>query len=90
MQDADCNVRDAINCGLRPRLFVATKVIASTGGYESRTENHMGGTCVPAGAEAADGVDELRNAARRRIAAGADITKFFADYRRRIVRFPPQ
>ncbi|KIV80753.1 hypothetical protein PV11_08231 [Exophiala sideris] len=92
MQDADCNVRDAINRGLipGPRLYVATKVIASTGGFESRTENGIGGHCMPAGAEAADGPDELRKAVRRRIAAGADIIKFFGDYRRRIMRFPPK
>ncbi|RFU27364.1 hypothetical protein B7463_g8965, partial [Scytalidium lignicola] len=91
MKEADCNVRDAINRGLipGPRLFVATRVIASTAAYEPRTENHIGGTCLPAGCDAADGVDELRKAVRRRIGAGADIIKFYADYRRRIMRFPP-
>jgi imidazolonepropionase-like amidohydrolase len=49
----------------------------------------MGGHCLPAGADAVDGVDEIRRAVRRRIAAGADIIKFFADYRRRIMRSPP-
>jgi len=92
MMEADCNVRDAINRGLMPgpRLFVATRVIASTGAYETRTENSVGGTCAPAGCDAADGVDELRKAVRRRIAAGADIIKFYADYRRRVMRFPPK
>ncbi|OQV03846.1 hypothetical protein CLAIMM_08834 [Cladophialophora immunda] len=92
MQDADCNVRDAINRGMipGPRLYVATKVIASTGGFEVRTENGLGGHCLPAGGEAADGPDELRKAVRRRIAAGADIIKFFGDYRRRLMRFPPK
>lgn len=92
MKEADCNVRDAINRGLipGPRLFVATRVIASTASYEPRTENQIGGTCLPAGADAADGPDELRKAVRRRIGAGADIIKFYADYRRRIMRFPPK
>lgn len=91
MQDADANVRDAIARGLipGPRLFVATRVLASTGSFESRTENSIGGHCLPLGADAADGVDELRRAVRRRIAAGADIIKFYADYRRRIMRSPP-
>ncbi|KAF8858501.1 hypothetical protein BDZ45DRAFT_651288 [Acephala macrosclerotiorum] len=91
MQEADANVRDAIARGLipGPRLFVATRVLASSGAYESRTENSMGGHCLPAGADAVDGVEEIRKAVRRRIAAGADVIKFFADYRRRIMRSPP-
>lgn len=91
MGDADANMRDAISRGLipGPRLFVATKALASTGAYELRTENSAGGVCLPEGAEAVDGVDDIRRAVRRRIAAGADIIKFFADYRRRIMRFPP-
>ncbi|EHY54810.1 hypothetical protein HRR83_004018 [Exophiala dermatitidis] len=92
MENADANVRDAIARGLMPgpRLFVATKVIASTGSYEPRTENGgEGHVCLPAGADAVDGVDDIRRAIRRRIAAGADIIKFFADYRRRIMRYPP-
>ncbi|OKL56685.1 hypothetical protein UA08_07996 [Talaromyces atroroseus] len=91
MQESDANLRDAIARGLTPgpRLFVATKVIASTGSYECRTENSAGGHCLPAGCDAVDGVEQCRQAVRRRIAAGADIIKFFADYRRRIMRSPP-
>ncbi|CAI0647285.1 unnamed protein product [Colletotrichum noveboracense] len=91
MQECDANLRDAIARGLTPgpRLFVATKVIASTGSFEPRTENSAGGHCLPAGADAVDGVEQCRQAVRRRIAAGADIIKFFADYRRRIMRSPP-
>lgn len=91
MGDADANVRDAIARGLipGPRLFVATQAIASTGAMESRTENSMGGHCLPSGADAVDGVEECRKAVRRRIAAGADVIKFYADYRRRIMRSPP-
>ncbi|KAH8664247.1 hypothetical protein BX600DRAFT_398339 [Xylariales sp. PMI_506] len=91
MKEADANLRDAIARGLTPgpRLFVATKVIASTGSFECRTENEMGGHCVPSQADAVDGVEQCRQAVRRRVAAGADIIKFFADYRRRIMRSPP-
>jgi len=92
MQEADTNIRDCINRSLipGPRIFCATKVIASTAAYEPRTENHIGGTTLPAGCDAADGPDELRKAVRRRIGYGADIIKFYADYRRRIMRFPPK
>jgi imidazolonepropionase-like amidohydrolase len=92
MKDSDANLRDTIARGLTPgpRLFVATKVIASTGSFECRTENSEGGHCVPAGCDAVDGVEQCRQAVRRRIAAGADIIKFFADYRRRIMRSPPK
>ncbi|KAJ9144079.1 Amidohydrolase [Pleurostoma richardsiae] len=92
MQEADANVRDAINRGLMvgPRLFVATKVLASTASYEPRNENYLGGTRLPAGGDAADGIDEVRKAVRRRIGAGADIIKFYADYRRRLMRAPPK
>ncbi|KAG0647375.1 hypothetical protein D0Z07_7026 [Hyphodiscus hymeniophilus] len=91
MQDTDTNVRDAIARGLipGPRLFVATRAIASTGAIESTTENRMGGHCLPSDADAADGVEECRKAVRRRITAGADIIKFYADYRRRVMRSPP-
>ncbi|EXJ92793.1 hypothetical protein A1O3_01346 [Capronia epimyces CBS 606.96] len=91
MGDMDAQIRDSINRGLipGPRLFVATRALSSTGSYELRTENHANGVCYPRGGEAVDGVDEIRTAVRRRIAAGADLIKFFADYRRRIMRYPP-
>ena len=91
MQESDAHIRDCINRGLMPgpRLFVATRALASTGSYEPRTENHANGVCLPRGGETVDGPDEARVAVRRRIAAGADIIKFFADYRRRIMRYPP-
>lgn len=91
MQESDAHIRDCINRGLMPgpRLFVATRALASTGSYEPRTENHANGVCLPLGGEAIDGPDEARTAVRRRLAAGADIIKFFADYRQRIMRYPP-
>jgi len=73
-----------------PRLFVATETIASSGGYAIRHENHLGGTTVPRISDIADGVDGVRAAVRRRLGTGADVVKFYADYRKRELRFLPQ
>ncbi|KAK7983627.1 MFS general substrate transporter [Apiospora arundinis] len=96
LRDADASFRDTINRGLTPgpRMFVATECIASSGGYEIRQENRSslgccGGTTVPRISDPADGVDGVRAAVRRRLGAGADIVKFYADYRKRALRFPP-
>lgn len=93
MSAFDANVRDAIARGLTPgpRLFVATRVLASTGTLALRTENAANGHVLPdaAGPDVVDGVLEARKAVRRRIAEGADIIKVFVDYRRRIMRSPP-
>jgi imidazolonepropionase-like amidohydrolase len=88
--DADLGVRDAINRGLipGPRLYVATDPIASSGGYAVRHENHLGGTRAPHLSDTADGPDGVRAAVRRRLGAGADVIKFYADYRKRALRFP--
>jgi imidazolonepropionase-like amidohydrolase len=90
LRDADVGVRDAVNRGIipGPRLYVATETIASSGGYEIRQENRLG-TTVPRIADVADGVEGVRAAVRRRIGAGADVVKFYADYRKRQMRFPP-
>jgi imidazolonepropionase-like amidohydrolase len=91
MGEGDAQLRDCINRGYTPgpRMFVATRALASTGSYEPRTENNSGGVCLPLGGEAVDGPEQVRTAVRRRLAAGADVIKFFADYRRRIMRYPP-
>ncbi|KAI4859146.1 amidohydrolase [Hypoxylon rubiginosum] len=93
LRDADVNFRDTINRGIipGPRLFVATECIASSGGYEIRQENGLPGvgTTVPRISDPADGVDGVRAAVRRRLGAGADVVKFYADYRKRALRFPP-
>ena len=39
--------------------------------------------------DVADSVDEVRRAVRRRISVGADVIKMYADYRKRVMRFPP-
>ncbi|KAI1780317.1 amidohydrolase [Hypoxylon cercidicola] len=92
LRDADVNFRDTINRGIipGPRLFVATECIASSGGYEIRQENSLPGvgTSVPRISDPADGVDGVRAAVRRRLGAGADVIKFYADYRKRALRFP--
>jgi imidazolonepropionase-like amidohydrolase len=90
--DADVHFRDTINRGIipGPRMFVATECIASSCGYEIRQENGIsGGTTVPRISDPAEGVDGVRAAVRRRLGAGADIVKFYADYRKRVLRFPP-
>ncbi|KAI1480430.1 hypothetical protein F4774DRAFT_378403 [Daldinia eschscholtzii] len=92
LRDADVNFRDTINRGIipGPRMFVATECIASSGGYETRLENGFPGVgqTAPRISDPADGVDGVRAAVRRRLGAGADIVKFYADYRKRILRYP--
>ncbi|KAK3367051.1 hypothetical protein B0T24DRAFT_535116 [Lasiosphaeria ovina] len=98
---ADANLRDCINRGITPgpRLFVATEALASSGSYETRIENRSlggrgtgigSGLAAPRASDAADGVDGVRAAVRRRVGDGADLIKFYADYRRKIMRFPPR
>ena len=90
MSDADIGLRDAVNRNLipGPRLFVATEALASSGGYEIRQENRLGGTIVPRISDPADGPTGVKAAVRRRIGAGADVIKFYGDYRKRQLRFP--
>ncbi|KAK4200611.1 putative Xaa-Pro dipeptide hydrolase [Triangularia verruculosa] len=93
--NADANLRDCINRGLTPgpRLLVATDALASSGSYELRVENKLGGNglglSVPRACDVADGVDGVRAAVRRRVGDGADLIKVYADYRRKTMRFPP-
>ena len=92
LRDADASFRDTINRGIipGPRMFVATEAIASSGGYAIRQENRLPGvgTTVPRLSDSADGVVGVRAAVRRRLGEGADIIKFYADYRKRQLRFP--
>lgn len=91
MENFDANLRDCINRGLipGPRLFVATHALASTSSYEIRSENRQNGLVLPRSSDAADGPWDVRRAVRRRVGDGADIIKFYADYRRKVMRFPP-
>jgi imidazolonepropionase-like amidohydrolase len=93
LRDADVHFRDTVNRGIipGPRLFVATECIASSGGYEVRMENTLPGgvgAAAPRISDPADGVYGVRAAVRRRLGAGADVVKFYADYRKRALRFP--
>lgn len=88
--DADVHIRNAVNRGLipGPRIYAATEPLASSGGYESRIENAIGGVTVPRISDPCDGAIGVRAAVRRRLGAGADVIKFYADYRKRALRFP--
>ena len=88
--DADVHVRDAVNRGLipGPRIYCVTEALASSGGYELRIENRIGGVQVPRISDPCDGITGVRAAVRRRLGAGADVIKFYADYRKRALRFP--
>ena len=89
-QDADVHIRNAVNRGIipGPRIYCVTECLASSGGYEIRHENAIGGVKVPRTCDPCDGPVECRAAVRRRLGAGADVIKFYADYRKRELRFP--
>ncbi|TKA76424.1 hypothetical protein B0A55_05197 [Friedmanniomyces simplex] len=88
--DADVHIRNAVNRGLipGPRIYCVSEALASSGGYETRHENAIGGSQVPRISDPCDGVVGVRAAVRRRLGAGADLIKFYADYRKRALRFP--
>jgi imidazolonepropionase-like amidohydrolase len=76
---ADVGLRDAIDRGIvpGPRMLVATRALVATGSYGPRTSDPEAPLL---GAEEADGPD-LVAAVRRQIGGGADVIKFYADYR---------
>ncbi|KAI0407830.1 hypothetical protein F4802DRAFT_551382 [Xylaria palmicola] len=92
LSDADVHFRNTINRGIipGPRMFVTTECIASSSGYEIRHENSLPGVGndIHRISDPADGIYGVRAAVRRRIGAGADIIKFYADYEKRRLRFP--
>ena len=76
---ADVGLRDAIQQGIvpGPRMLIATRALVATGSYGPK------GTDPEApvrGAEEADGA-ALVTAVRRQIGGGADVVKFYGDYR---------
>ena len=89
-QDADVHIRNAINRGIMPgpRIYCVTECLASSGGYEIRHENKIGGAEAPRISDPCDGPIACRAGVRRRLGAGADLIKFYADYRKRALRFP--
>jgi imidazolonepropionase-like amidohydrolase len=78
---ADVGLKQAIDQGIvrGPRLLVATKAIVARGAYGPK--GFEPGVPVPQGAQEVSGVDETVRAVRDQIAGGADIVKFYADYR---------
>jgi imidazolonepropionase-like amidohydrolase len=76
---ADVGLKAAIEQGIvpGPRLLVATRALVATGSYGPKTTD-AGAPLL--GAEEADGAN-LVTAVRRQIGGGADVIKFYADYR---------
>jgi imidazolonepropionase-like amidohydrolase len=77
---ADVGLKQAIEQGIvpGPRMLVATRALVASGSYGPK--GFDAGVLVPQGAEEADG-PALVQAVRRQIGAGADVVKFYADYR---------
>ncbi|PVH83622.1 hypothetical protein DL98DRAFT_513125 [Cadophora sp. DSE1049] len=84
MKEADRDLRNAISKGLIPgsRLFVATRPLASGDTFGMHDGRGARDSTLPIGAEAVNGVEEIRYAVRKRVIAGADVISFFADYPR--------
>lgn len=78
---ADVGLKQAIDQGIveGPRLIVATKALVAAGAYGPK--GFEPGVEVSQGAAEASGVDGVVAEVRRQIAAGADVIKFYADYR---------
>lgn len=78
---ADVALRTAIERGLieGPRMQVATRAIAATGGYfPERLSPDLNG--FPTGAQMITGTDEARRAVREQVYNGADLIKVYADF----------
>jgi hypothetical protein len=80
-------------------MFVVSEALASSGGYAIRTETAFPpsmlsnnsaaiSTIPPRIADPCDGPWACRAAVRRRLGAGADVIKIYADYRKRALRYP--
>ena len=77
----DVGIKEAINGGFipGPRLFVATRAISTTGGYN--LEGYAPELQMPKGAQIADGAVEARKAAREQLDHGADWIKVYMTHR---------
>jgi imidazolonepropionase-like amidohydrolase len=77
----DVGIKQAINEGYipGPRLFVATRAISTTGGYN--LEGYAPEIIVPKGAQIVDGPVEARKAAREQLDHGADWIKVYMTHR---------
>jgi len=77
----DVEIKQAIEEGTipGPRLFVATRAISSTGGYN--LEGYAPELDMPKGAQIVDGPVEARKAARQQLDHGADWLKVYMTHR---------
>ncbi|HEU5451002.1 MAG TPA: amidohydrolase family protein [Terriglobales bacterium] len=77
----DVGIKQAINEGHipGPRLFVATRAISTTGGYN--LEGYAPELEMPKGAQLVDGPVEARKAAREQLDHGADLIKVYMTHR---------
>ncbi len=77
----DVGIKQAINDGYipGPRMFVVTRAISSTGGYN--LEGYAPEIEVPKGAQLIDGPVEARKAAREQLDHGADWLKVYMTHR---------
>ena len=77
----DVEIKQAIAEGTipGPRLFVATRAISSTGGYN--LEDYAPELDMPTGAQLVDGPVEARKAARQQLSHGADWIKVYMTHR---------
>jgi imidazolonepropionase-like amidohydrolase len=77
----DVGIKQAIEAGYipGPRMFVVTRAISSTGGYD--LEGYAPEITVPKGAQIADGPVEARKAAREQLDHGADWIKIYVTHR---------
>jgi imidazolonepropionase-like amidohydrolase len=77
----DVEIKQAIEEGTipGPRLFVSTRAISSTGGYN--LEGYAPELDMPTGAQLVDGPVEARKAARQQLSHGADWIKVYMTHR---------
>jgi imidazolonepropionase-like amidohydrolase len=77
----DVGIKRAINEGYipGPRMFVATRAISTTGGYD--LEDYAPEVVVPKGVQIIDGPVEARKAAREQLDHGADWIKVYTTHR---------
>jgi imidazolonepropionase-like amidohydrolase len=77
----DVGIKQAIEEGYipGPRLFISTRAISSTGGYQ--LEGYAPELDMPTGAQLVDGPVEARKAAREQLEHGADWIKVYMTHR---------
>jgi imidazolonepropionase-like amidohydrolase len=78
---ADVGLKKAIEQGIvpGPRILAATKAIVAQGAYGPK--GFEPGVPIPQGADEVSGVEQTVRTTREQIGAGADLVKYYADYR---------